>query len=57
MESVVEGVDVASADAARVSDEVSKLEGHLVHEAESAATRGLGELYAVRLDVGEGVGG
>src|SRR5216110_1009331 len=57
MESVVEDVDVASSEAARVSDEVSKLEGHLVHEAEGAAARGLGELNTVGLELGERVGG
>jgi len=46
---VVRGVDVASADTTGVGDEVSKLEGHLGHEAEDAAVRGLGELNTVRL--------
>ncbi len=54
---MIEGVDVASAKAARVSDEVAKLEGHFVHEAEGAAARGLGELNSVRLELGERVGG
>ena len=54
---MVEDVDVASFEAARVSDEVSKLEGHLVHEAEGAAARGLGELNTVGLELGERVGG
>jgi len=56
MESVVEGVDVGSAEAARVRDEVSKLESHLVHEAKGASARGLSEPNTVRLKLGEGVG-
>jgi hypothetical protein len=52
-ESVVKDVDVAPAEAACLSDEVSKLEGHLVHEAERAATRRLGETNTVRLKLGE----
>lgn len=40
-----------------VSDDVSKLEGHLSHEAEGAATRGLREPNTVRLKLGERVGG
>jgi hypothetical protein len=54
---VVEDVGVASAEAARASDEVSKLEGHLVHEAEGAAARRLREADAVRLELGKRVGG
>jgi hypothetical protein len=42
---------------ARVSDEVSKLEGHLVHEAEGASARSPGELNTVRLELGERIGG
>jgi len=53
---VVEGVDVASAKTARVSDEVSKLEGHLVQEAQRAAARGLGKPNTVGLKLGERVG-
>src|SRR5438876_12117016 len=56
MESAVEDGDVASADAARVGDEVSKLDSHLVHEAEGASARGLGEPNTVRLKLGERVG-
>ncbi len=56
MESVVEDVDVAPAEAACLSDEVSKLEGHLVHEAERASARRLGETNTVRLKLGERVG-
>jgi hypothetical protein len=56
-ESVVEKVDLAAAEAARVSDEVSELEGHLVHEAEGAAARGLGEPSIVRSKLRERVGG
>ena len=52
---MVEDVDVASFEAARVSDEVSKLEGHLVHEAKGAAARGLGELNTLGLELGERV--
>src|SRR2546429_7017451 len=54
---MVEDVDVASAEAACVSDEVSKLEGHFVHEAKGAAARGLGELNTVGLELGERVDG
>jgi hypothetical protein len=54
---VVEDVGVASAEAARASDEVSKLEGHLAHEAEGAAAPRLREADAVRLELGERVGG
>ncbi len=53
---MVEDVDVASAEAARVSDEVSKLEGHFVHRAERAAARGLGKPNTLGLKLGERVG-
>jgi hypothetical protein len=56
MESVVECVDVASAEAASVSDAVSKLEGHLVHEAERAAARGFRETNGVGVKLGKRVG-
>src|SRR6266487_2885554 len=56
MESVVEYVDVASAEAACVSDAVSKLEGHLVHEAERAAARGFRETNGVGVKLGKRVG-
>ncbi len=53
--SMVEDGDVASAEAASVRDVVSKLEGHLVHEAERAAACRLGETNAVRCKLAERV--
>src|SRR6266542_756107 len=57
VERVVEGVDVAAAQAALVGDDPPELEGHFGHEAEDAATGGLREPNAVGLKLGERVGG
>jgi hypothetical protein len=53
--STVEGADVAVAEAACISDSVSKVDGHLVHEAEGAAACRLGEANGVGVELGERV--
>src|SRR5712691_7873501 len=54
--STVEDADIAVAEAACISDSVSKVDSHLVHESESAAACRLGESNAVRVELGEGIG-
>ena len=52
-EVMVEGVDVAVAEAAGISDLVAKVDGHLVHEAEGASACRLGETNGVRVELVE----
>ena len=52
---MVERSSVAAAEAAGVSDLVSKVGGHLVHEAEDAAARRLRETNGVGIELAEGV--
>jgi hypothetical protein len=50
---MVEGVDVAVAEAAGISDLVAEVDGHLVHEAEGAAACCFGETNGVRVELAE----
>jgi hypothetical protein len=53
---MVEGADVVVVEAAGISDSVSKVDGHLVHEAEGAAACRLCEANGVRVEQAEGIG-
>ena len=53
---MVEGVDLAVAEATGISDLVSEVDGHLVHESEDAAACGLRETNGVRVELAERVG-
>jgi hypothetical protein len=53
---MVKGVDVAVAEATGISDLVSEMDGHLVHESEDAAACRLRETNGVRVELAERVG-